>query len=215
MKGSPCRNPAGARTDHKGVGPCWLHGGLLPPVRRKGREILAEMELRKALEGFARPIDIGPEEALLALVREAAGNVAWLGARIDTLVSAAHPADPSRTPRAFQPAGYDKGATLFGPQIELDRDGMEHVVGELERGMLALYNEERERLRKAAKDAISAGVAKRQVELAEQQGQTIVIVVNRVLSQMGLDEAKQVVARELLAQEFRQLSGQEVAREPA
>jgi len=33
--GSPCRHPAGLRTDHPGSGRCYLHGGLTPAP--KGR----------------------------------------------------------------------------------------------------------------------------------------------------------------------------------
>ena len=71
--------------------------------------------------------------------------------------------------------------------------------------MVALYNDERDRLAKVAKAALDAGIAKAQVEIARSQGQAVVIVVNRVLVQLGLPEAQATLARELIATEFRKL----------
>jgi hypothetical protein len=145
---------------------------------------------------------------LLQSVYMAAGNVAFLAARVQVLSeqkallqTADTAAGIDRTFTHMTDA-YDVGGGLFGPTIELDRDGAEHVVGEEYRAMLKLYNEWSDKLVKYAKAAVDAGIAKAQVELAQTHGQQIVIIVNNVLARLGLDEAKRIVARELLAEEF-------------
>lgn len=167
---------------------------------------MREKSLR-ALTAFGGPsLDVNPEDALLGLVREAAGNVAWLAERVQQLLTDEGIDDPSVSSGTWRMrTRYQKGSSLFGPKILLDKDGGEHIVGEETRGMVQLYNEERDRLAKVAKAAIDAGVAKQQVEIARAQGQTLVVVVNRVLVQLGMNEGQQQLARELIATEFRQL----------
>lgn len=150
--------------------------------------------------------NVTPEQALLGLVREAAGNVQWLSERVSTLLREEGIDDPSISSGQWRVrTRYQKGAALFGPKILIDKDGGEHIVGEETRGMVQLYNEERDRLAKVAKAAIDAGIAKQQVEVARSQGQQVVVVVNRVLLQLGLGEQQQSLARSLLAAEFRAL----------
>lgn len=187
-----------------------MHGGNSSGSRIHGAKILQEQAQRAILSHYASPIDISPEQALLALVREAAGNVAFLGARIDRLVQDSpviEAAGDGSTLQVLGTAGrfgaYDRGDKLFGPTIAVDRDGVEHTVGEDYRGYLKLYNEEREHLRKVAKDALSAGIEKARVEIAQYQAQTMAQMLNRVLDRMDLDEAKRVVARALMAEEMR------------
>src|SRR6187431_2352314 len=216
--GRPCGMTAGWGTDHLGAGPCKLHGGSTPAVREAvavAQEVLrAEAQLKeakaaasRAVSAFGGPIvDVNPEEALLGLVREAAGNVAWLGSRVQVLLAEEGLDDPSISSGSWRVrTRYAKGSSLFGPKILIDKDGGEHIVGEELRGMVALYNDERDRLAKVAKAALDAGIAKAQVEIARSQGQAVVIVVNRVLVQLGLPEAQATLARELIATEFRKL----------
>lgn len=63
---------------------------------------------------------------------------------------------------------------------------------------LVLLNEERDRLVRYAKTAADAGVAEREIELAEQQGAMVAVVLRRVLDQLGLDEESQRRANALL-----------------
>ncbi len=208
--GRPCRKVAGWGTTHKGSGPCKHHGGNLPMVAKHHQNVLADMDLRKELKAFGTPLAVAnPEEVLLHMVREAAGNVAYLGARVaelserdsaETIVGSAQARQRARD--ADKPEW--RGSGLYGPKMAIDKDGGEHVVGEDTRAAVALYGEWSDRLVKYAKTALDAGIAKAQVEIAKSQGQTIVIIINRVLAQVGLDEAKQAVARQLLAEEFRQ-----------
>jgi hypothetical protein len=72
--------------------------------------------------------------------------------------------------------------------------------------LLRLYGEERDRLTRSSKAALDAGVAERQVRLAEQWGQIIASVMSSVLDDLHLTPGQQkrapaVVQRVLLAAE--------------
>lgn len=215
-RGAVCRLPAGARTKHLGTGPCGLHGGNLPPVVKRGMRVLADQRLRAELAAFAVPLEgpVDPQQVVLQMVREAAGNVAWLGARVRELSTKDDELDletgedkepgPGHGAKSWAGmTGYSRGAGLFGPRIDVDKEGDEHIVGEDVRGMVKLYGEWSDRLVKYAKMALDAGIAKAQVEAAKEQGQTIVIIVNRVLATLGMGEAQMEEARRLIAEEFR------------
>ena len=214
--GRPCGMLAGWGTDHPGWGPCKFHGGSTRPVKEAVAQGQSLERARKALSAFGGEIvKVNPEDALLGLVYEAAGNVAWLSERVQTLLAEEGIDDPSITSGMWRVrTRYAKGSSLFGPKILIDKDGGEHIVGEETRGMVQLYNEERDRLAKVAKAALDAGIAKQQVELARSQGQTLVVVVNRVLIQLGLGPEQQQLARQLIATEFRQLGSGETVVAP-
>lgn len=204
-RGKICGQPAGWGTDHSGVGPCKLHGGSFPTVSAAWKPALADRQAAQALAKFGRPVqDVDAEQVLLDMVSEAAGNVAWLGRQVAAL-GAEDAQQAGATLWTRTTTGYAEGSKLFGPVIDVDGVGMEHIVGEAERAMVKLYGQWSDRLVKYAKAAIEAGIEKRRVEYAERQGETIVIVVNNVLVQLGLDEKQITLARSLVAKEFRQL----------
>jgi hypothetical protein len=70
--GAPCRKSAGWGTDHKGIGPCRLHGGNFKSVAVAAERKRAETEMRTVLSGLGvtRPVS-NPLQAL----RELAGEV--------------------------------------------------------------------------------------------------------------------------------------------
>jgi hypothetical protein len=65
--GGPCRHPKGARTDHRGTGKCWLHGGRTPNGRRHAQTEAAHNILRT----LQIEASVDPVEALLEAVRVA------------------------------------------------------------------------------------------------------------------------------------------------
>lgn len=60
------------------------------------------------------------------------------------------------------------------------------VQSEFVRGIVALYNEERDRAAGLSKSAIAAGLMRRQVELAERQGSLLADVLRAVLADPSL-----------------------------
>jgi hypothetical protein len=69
-RGTPCRKPAGWGTPTPGRGPCRLHGGMLPGVRKVCEAQEADAFAREVLQ-LDVPID--PLQAKLLAVRLAAG----------------------------------------------------------------------------------------------------------------------------------------------
>jgi len=209
-KGQPCKNAAGMGTDHPGIGPCKYHGGAVRNASQHAAKIVAEEQLKRKVAKFGGSLDIAPDAALLALVKESASNVAWLTVRMEELLAEAPFAAMDTNVgtgqmRTYDP-GYKEGRGLFGPVIAVDKDGREHIVGEDYRAMLKLYQQEREFLRKVSKDAVEAGLIQAQVEQAQQQAQVLVVVLNRVFTRMGLPDEQIALARQLTAGEFRALS---------
>lgn len=74
---------------------CAAHGGRAPQVVRAAQRRLALGEAVAELDRLGRPIDVEPAEAMLEMVREAAGNVAFWRAKVQALadVSSADSAD--------------------------------------------------------------------------------------------------------------------------
>jgi hypothetical protein len=203
----PCRRPAGWGTDHYGFGPCKNHGGSMPQVAQHHGQAMAVAQAMSEITrlGGAPPAD--PEQALLDLVSQSAALSTFYGQQVAILAER----EPGGRKGFNATAGqdYEKGSGLFGPEIDVDKSGTEHIVGEQIRGMVALWNEERDRLAKYARAALAAGIEKRRVEMAEQQGQTIVLVINNVLIKLGLTPEVIAQARTLLAAEFRQIAAGE------
>lgn len=60
--GAPCRQPKGYRTDHAGIGECWLHGGRTP----NGRKAAAREAVERTIARLGVPRGNGDPIALLA-----------------------------------------------------------------------------------------------------------------------------------------------------
>jgi hypothetical protein len=68
---------------------------------------------------------------------------------------------------------------------------------------LRLFNEERKELRQLCRDAIAAGLAEREVRLAESHGALVAEVMRKVLSQLELTPDQQTRALRVVPQELR------------
>jgi hypothetical protein len=76
--GELCRAYAGQGTDHPGIGRCKFHLGST-----KNQKIhSAKMEAKRRMIRYGAPIEIHPNEALLAMLYLSSGHVAWLHAEI-------------------------------------------------------------------------------------------------------------------------------------
>jgi hypothetical protein len=80
---SLCKNPAGMRTDHKGTGRCYLHGGCTPSHQAAAVREQAQAELAR--------LDIPPvDDPLGELSKVTAQVVAWkdaMAAKVNELTS--------------------------------------------------------------------------------------------------------------------------------
>lgn len=185
----------------------------MAPQRLHGARVLADRKARAALERFGMPIEIGPKEALLHLVKEAAGNVAWLGVKVQEMEAAETTTNIISTDSSTDlgiPARRARSGLIGDVIGAAGSEGLLYAHTEEARAIVRLYGEWTDRLAKYAKAAIDAGIAERYVELAEDQGKSVVLVIGRVLAAMGLTDLQVTSARRLLAEEFRMLAAKHV-----
>lgn len=155
-----CHRPAGWGTTHPGTGRCKLHGGNTPD-----HNTAAKMEIaRRAVVTYGLPREVAPDVALLEEVHRSAGHVEWLAG----VVAAMEPKDLvwGITEQV------DKQATEFG--------GVDTTHKAVPNVWLTLYQQERKHLADVCKAALAAGIAERQVKLAEQQGALMAEAVRRI-----------------------------------
>lgn len=223
-QGSPCKRPAGDRTDHHGFGHCWIHGGNSPTGRQWAARLKAEslIEERRQAYMFYRieMPPISPEEVLLEEVHRSSAIVRWLEEMIDqwriepedvdaewariqanqaALRDGDDPPDPDAALELVAKSNQT-GLPKLGTVVYFDKGGT--VAPTEVAAWLRVYGEERDRAMKAAKIAIDAGIAERLVKLAEREVDTIVAVIRASLQEMGLDltpERVAIVGRQLRA----------------
>lgn len=156
---------------------CRFHGGNAPTTRRRAivRAELASWGLTDQTED--------PGEVLLRLVTQSARRAAFYADLLEQQYAAQASADdPDGT--TVLPRGV---AALIGNKMGMGgKDGIEYVVEEAIRGLVQLEALERDRCARFAKTALDAGIAERQVRLAEQQGALIVAVLRAVLADPAL-----------------------------
>ena len=165
----PCHNPAGKGTDHLGHGPCWLHGGMLPSVRKKWQKERALEELAT----YGLPRDVDPHTALLEEIARTAGHGAWLERKVRD-----HDNDDD---------------LIWGLTKDVIGGKDQGITSEAKPSVwLQLYQKERAHLVDVCRVAIAVGIAEREVRIAEGQGLLIAQVIRGVLSELNIDDRPQV-----------------------
>lgn len=149
--GAPCGQP---RMDGQRV--CRKHGGKTSQARRMATRRIALEQVKHELDALGGSLDVDPAEALVAMVRKAAWNVAYL----ETLLE---PTEDGR-PRVSQ---WTEGGEKPSVQV-------------------SLYNEERDRLARYSKLALDAGVSERLVRLAEDQGRVVIGLLEAAFAELEL-----------------------------
>ncbi len=182
--GTYCHRPLGWGTSHVGVGACKLHGGS-----SESHAVAARMEqARRAVATYGLPREVDPAAALLEEVHRTAGHVAWLHQKVQEI---------------------DEADLVWGVVEEVDKGSGEFTGTDTTSAAkpniwLELYHRERKHLVDVTKAALAAGIAERQVRLAEQQGALIVGVLQRIFDDLNLTAEQQeliptVVPRHLRA----------------
>lgn len=172
---------------------CHLHGGAAPQVAAAAQRRLAEAQARDLAKRLALPLHTSPQQALLDEVQRAAGMVAYYGARVAELGEQ----DPNKlvhgVTRIEQREGFQAGTVRVAePAVNM---------------WLHLWNEERDRLTRAAAAAVRAGVEERRVLLAEQQGHLIADVIRRILGRLDLNDHQRTLIGTVVPDELRAISG--------
>jgi hypothetical protein len=164
--GSSCGNKA-----MKGQLVCRMHGGASPQAKAAAERRLALQAIDADIESWGLGgTDVDPGETLLRLLAQARARAQVYAAEVSRVV----------TEHGLQEA-------LVGETLIVDpNNGRLHKVGEYIRGLAALENQERDRAAKYSDLAIRAGLAERQVRLAEKQGALIEQVLMLVFEDIGL-----------------------------
>lgn len=216
LGGQQCKNPA-----IRGGTVCRMHGGSSPKTRAKAA-IRAEV-----LDWGLGDSGIDPSEILLRLVSQSAARAQFYARLLQQAYDAAEAARAAgvdvgditppdvdtmdkRARRQLATIALDQISTvggitaLIGHTYGDTKTGEIYATGEAVRGLALLEAQERDRCAGFAEKAIKAGLAERQVKLAEQQGEMIVAVLRAVFDELGLsDEQRErvpgVVRRHLTA----------------
>ena len=178
LAGTRCPRVAGQGTVHKGVGQCVAHGG----AKRHGRAVGAWL----MAHAFGAELDISPWEALLRAVRIAAGKVAYIEWVLSTAKS-----DLELEGRVRR-SGEGDNQILVHPDT-----GEPLGVGAFRDLSFWVSKSElwHDRLARTAKMAIDAGVARWQVERAQQEADGLARVLNAVIEGMAGEITDEQVTR--------------------
>ncbi|GHE47419.1 hypothetical protein GCM10017673_56600 [Streptosporangium violaceochromogenes] len=181
--GGWCHRPEGWGTDHAGTGRCKLHGGATQTHKAAAKAEAA----RRAVATYGLPREVDPAVALLEEVHRTAGHVTWLAEVVgdlgqdDLVWSVAEEVD-----RIGGIAAGSETTHKAAPSVWLD-----------------LYQRERKHLTDVCKTAIAAGIAERQVRLAEQQGAIVVDVIRRILDRLSLTAEQAALVPQVVPEELR------------
>jgi len=193
--GCRCQRPAGERTNHLGIGSCYRHGGST-----ETHVVAAQKEiLQVAAARLGVPLDVDAGEALIGLVREAAGNVEFYRRLIQELPTHPEPDD----------LDFDEDGKPHLSQGKTGIYGRTYHVSGIPTGeakpnvLLALYNDERDRLKAYVVEALKAGVDERRLRLAEADATELFAGMMAAVKAAKLTPAQIEVFRRELADRLR------------
>ena len=171
----------------RGAKVCKRHGGHAPQVKAAAQRRRQQTSAYRSMVTFGLPREVPPYVALLEEVHRTAGHVAWLAEKV---------------------AELDDTDLVWGVAEETEKHASEFTGTDTTRKAaphmwLVLYQQERKHLADVCKAALAAGVAERQVRLAEQQGQMLAGVIRRVLDALDLSVEQQAKVAEVVPRELR------------
>lgn len=174
----------------EGAKRCRRHGGAAPQVKAKEVERVearkAEDVMRRALP-FGTPRDVDPLTELLDLISHKAQEVEFLRFKVEALGDDA---------KVWGPVEHQEGV---GPMGAVDMSTAKAVPNT----WWVMLRSAEDQLAKFVTAALKAGVAERQVQLAEQQAAVMVGMVQRALASLTLPPDLLEAAHAAFAREFR------------
>lgn len=185
QSGERCR-----RAPIKGGTVCKIHGGGSAKVQAAADRRIAEAEMQDAVKTLGLPVDIDPAKALLDEIAYTYGHVQWLRTKVQELSSEDLVWGRVQTDAGIGPQGpVDTTTEKSGPNV-----------------WYQMYLTEREHLVKVTSAALRAGIEERRVKLAEQQGDLVAAVVNRILAALNLTPEQAAQVPIIVPREFRALA---------
>lgn len=205
-----CKQPAGHGTSHPGFGYCKFHGGNTAAGRKAGakamgRAIIQQRRAESAAFGDRNdPLnDVTPEQALLEEVRRSVALVRWLEEKISSWQIDTSPLTDPPTQARAQEIKMARGLGLPALTEETFK-GTPYATDA--HSWLILYREERDHMVKVSKLTIDAGIAERQVRLAENQGLLLATAINAILRALSLSAEQASQVPELVPRILRQIA---------
>jgi hypothetical protein len=219
--GEPCKANAVAGTSR-----CVNHSGVATAVHKAKGQVVVELSKWGISD---RTLD--PGITLLQLMTQSFQRAKLYGQLLEEAYEAAERLAAAGTTDGVEPPNAGTKADRERAQADLDRvftsGGVSALIGakwssspgefgsiyqteEAIRGLVQLEAQERDRAAGMAAKAVAAGLATRQVELAERQGQLVADVIRGVLQQLGHDLADPNVLR-VVSTQLRALQGGEAA----
>lgn len=206
--GNPCKNSA-----IRGGTVCLAHGGRAPRVRDRAAvraelqdwglgdttmdpgDVLLRLVSQSAAraERYARLLEEAYDAAERLKTAHAAGQVFETAEEFEETAAAQRARDDLR--RIFNTGGI---SALIGNTYGDSKTGGIYATGEQIRGLADLEAKERDRCANFAAKAVAAGLAKRQVELAERQGALIASLINAVFDELDLTDEQREAAPDVL-----------------
>lgn len=141
------------------------------------RTAMREMQARGAFGGPGVEDDLMPADALLEEVRRTAGIVRWVEMKMAEK--------------------WDADLLELGEEVH-GVNGVQYIPTN-ESGWLKIYQIERAHLARICKLALDAGVAERQVRIAEGSAELMYQIITSAIKQLGLTEDQQNRVPEIMA----------------
>jgi len=191
--GEQCKNAAVS-----GTTVCRSHGGAAPQVRAAGkrRKELEEAHAKQARLAalFGAPRDIEPSQALLDLVSWTAGEVEFWRNEVRELAATDKRSLTWGETKSESGTDQDKATDMVTVEA---KPAVEYVM---------LYAAQ-DRLAKYAEAALRAGVEERRVRIAEQQGDLVATVIQRILADLDLTVEQSSRISSVVPRHLRALAG--------
>lgn len=184
--GEPCKNPP-----ITGGTVCRMHGGSAPAVKAKAAERTQQDAARRVLMALGEPEPIDPARALLDLIAWKYGEVRWLRDKVQTVKDEV---------LVWGATEHREGVGPEGPISVTSERAQPNV-------WWSLLRQAEDQLSEYASKALRAGVAERQIRLAEGQGAAIAGAVNMILDRLQLTAAQRGLVPTVVPEAFRMLKG--------
>lgn len=181
--GQPCK-----RWPRNGADYCPYH---LPSegAKIKAIESVASNQAREAVYTFGLPVEIDPHQALRDEIARTNGHIIWLQGIISEM---------EQKKLVFDTTLIERTDDFSGQSTTVRSEATINV-------WLRLYKEERTHLISVCRAAVACGLAEREIQLAEREGEIIARVIRQVIesSELGLAEDKRILALRLASQGLR------------
>jgi hypothetical protein len=186
------------RRPHPGTTKCVKHGSGAPQVRAAAKRRLALGQAAAELDRLGIPVEVDPSEAMLAMVHEAAGNVAFLRMRVAELEQGGRLTRNHDADDVSAIAEEDNPRQSIAGRVDPKNFKAERHV------LVGMYDDERERLVRWSKACRDAGVEEHRVALAEKQGQMLAEVLRDFLASLSGALVAAGLAQEVIRRVFAQ-----------